>query len=99
MPLELAHGRAVVLIRQSAFERSGLTRAVIDERFNLTDEEFRVEDRLIALGPLPSEDMLAGLIDALENSGLVYFEDFFELSGNWPDWLTLYARAAKDRGA
>jgi len=97
MPLELSHGRAVVLIRQSAFERNGLTRAVIDERFNLTDEEFRVEDELIALGPLPSDDMLPDLIDALENSGLVYFDDFFELSGNWPDWLTLYARGAKGR--
>jgi hypothetical protein len=98
MPLELSHGRAVVLIRQSAFERNELTRAVIDESFNLTDEEFRVEDGLIALGPLPSDDMLPDLIDALESSGLVYFDDFFELSGNWPDWLTLYARGAKGRG-
>lgn len=99
MPLELSHGRAVVLIRQSAFERTGLTRKVIDERYNLTDEEFHVEDGLIALGPLPSEDMLSGLIGDLENSGLVYFDDFFELSGNWPDWLALYARRAKGRGA
>ena len=75
MPLELSHDRAVVLIRQSAFERNGLARAVIDERFNLTDEEFRVEDGLIALGPLPSENMLPGLIDDLEDSGLVYFDD------------------------
>src|ERR1700694_799817 len=95
MPLELSHGRAVVLIRQSAFEGAGLTRNAIDERYNLTDEEFRVEDGLIALGPLPSDDMLPELIDDLENSGLVYFDDFFELSGNWPDWLMLYARGAK----
>lgn len=98
MPLLLTHGHAVVLIRQSAFERTGLTRKVIDERYNLTDEEFRVEDGLIALGPLPSEDMLSGLIEDLENSGLVYFDDFFELSGNWPDWLSLFARGAKGRG-
>jgi hypothetical protein len=32
------------------------------------------------------------LIDDLERAGLVYFQDFFELSGNWPDWLVLYAR-------
>ncbi len=71
MPLELSHGRAVVLIRQSAFKRTGLTRKIIDE-----------------------------LIDDLENSGgvFVYFDDFFELSGNWPDWLALYARGAKGRG-
>ena len=31
--------------------------------------------------------MLPELIDDLEQSGLVYFDDFFELSGNWPDWL------------
>jgi hypothetical protein len=98
MPLELSHGHVVVLIRQSAFERIGLAREIIDERYNLTDEEFRVEDGLIALGPLPSEDMLSGLIEDLENSGLVYFDDFFELSGNWPDWLFLYARGAKGRG-
>lgn len=98
MPLELPVGRAVVLIRQSAFERIGLTRQAIDERYNLTDQEFRVEDGLIALGPLPSEDMLPELVDDLEETGLVYFDDFFELSGNWPDWLALYSRGAKGRG-
>jgi len=56
MPLELSHGRAVVLVRQSAFERGGLTRQAIDERYNLTEDEFRVEDGLIGLGPLPSDD-------------------------------------------
>ncbi|PYO08576.1 MAG: hypothetical protein DMD30_07850 [Gemmatimonadetes bacterium] len=98
MPLELPHDRVIVLIRQSAFERSGLTRKAIDERYNLTDEEFRVEDGLIALGPLPSDDMLPELVEDLEASGLVYFDEFFELSGNWPDWLSLYARGLRDRG-
>ena len=97
MPLELAHGHAVVLIRQSAFEGSGITRTAIDERYNLTADEFRVEDGMVVLGPLPSDDMLPTLVDELEQSGLVYFDDFFELTGNWPDWLTLYARGAKTR--
>ena len=98
MPLELSYQRVIVLIRQSAFERAGLSRQAIDERYNLTDEEFRVEDGLVALGPLPSDDMLPRLIEDLESSGLVYFEDLFELSGNWPEWLRLYARGAKGRG-
>ncbi|HVS59599.1 MAG TPA: hypothetical protein VHE82_02775 [Gemmatimonadaceae bacterium] len=95
MALELAHGHAVVLIRQSAFEDTRITRSAIDERYNLTADEFRVEDGLVVLGPLPSDDILPSLIDDLEQSGLVYFDDFFELSGNWPEWLTLYARGAK----
>jgi hypothetical protein len=98
MPLELSHDRAVILIRQSAFERSGLSRQAIDERYGLTDDEFRVEDGLVALGPLPSEDMLPELIADLEESGLTYFDDFFELSGNWPEWLAIYVRGSKGRG-
>jgi hypothetical protein len=95
MALELAHGHAVILIRQSAFERSGITRSAIDERYNLTADEFRVEESLVVLGPLPSADIIPQLIDDLEQSGLVYFDDFFELTGNWPEWLTLYARGVK----
>ena len=97
MALELAHSHAVVLIRQSAFERSGITRGAIDERYNLTADEFRVEEGLVVLGPLPSDDLLPQLIDDLEQNGLVYFDDFFDLSGNWPEWLMLYARGAKTR--
>ncbi len=98
MPLELSHGRVVLLIRQSAFEHGGFTRQAVDERYNLTDVEFRVEEGLIALGPLPSDDLLPALLEDLEKSGLTYFDDFFELSGNWPDWLSLYARRSKGRG-
>ena len=91
MPTELFHDRAFILIRQSAFERTGLLRSAIDARYNLTDQEFRVEDGLVILGPLPSEDLVSQLIADLERDGLVYFDDFFELTGNWPEWLTLHA--------
>ncbi|MEA2760889.1 MAG: hypothetical protein QOD47_173 [Gemmatimonadaceae bacterium] len=95
MALELAHDHAIVLIRQGAFERSGITRSAIDERYNLTSDEFRVDEGLVILGPLPSHEMLPELIDDLEQAGLVYFDDFFELTGNWPEWLMLYVRGAK----
>ena len=95
MALELFNSHPVILIRQSAFERSGITRSAIDERYNFTADEFRVEEGLVLLGPLPSGDMLPDLIADLEQNGLVYFDDFFELSGNWPEWLMLYARGAK----
>jgi hypothetical protein len=91
MPIPLPSARACVFIRKEAFERAGLLRTAIDERFTLTPEEFRVEGTLVVLGPLPSDDMLGNIIAALEENGLTYFDDFFELSGNWPEWLTLYA--------
>lgn len=92
MPLELPTNKPCLLIRRPAFERAGITRSVIDERLGLTDQEFRMEADLIVVGPILDDNALQLLIDDLERAGLVYFQDFFELSGNWPDWLVLYAR-------
>ena len=91
MPISVARERPTIFIRREAFEQSGLERHSIDSRFNLTDEEFAVEGGLIAIGPLPSDDMVSELVIALETIGLRYFDDFFELSGNWPEWLGLFA--------
>jgi hypothetical protein len=95
MPLTLSQTAPTLLIRKSAFERVGLTRAQFDEALNLTAEEFRVEGGLIAVGPLVGEDTLGDLIAQLEEAGLVYYDDFFELSGNWPEWLQLYVMDAR----
>jgi hypothetical protein len=99
MALEIRAGQATVLIRREAFDRVGLMRSAIDSRFNLTDQEFRVEEGLVVLGPLPSDDLLSEMIGALEGTGLVYFDDFFELSGNWPEWLSMYVRELKKPGS
>jgi hypothetical protein len=31
-------------------------------------------------------------VDELEGAGLAYYEDFFELSGSWPEWLEVVVR-------
>lgn len=93
MPLSVQSGFSTLFIRRDAFEQNALVRSEIDSRFNLTDEEFRVEGKLIAIGPLPSDDMVAPLVEFLEEKGLAYFEEFFEMSGNWPEWLRLVAVA------
>ena len=90
MPLATAAGAPTLVIRKEAFERSGLTRARLDERLNLTPDEFRIEGALIAVGPIHEEPSLLALIEELEELGLTYFDDFFELSGNWPTWLKLF---------
>ena len=91
MPLSLSVGASTLLVKKAAFERSGITRAQIDLALTLTDEEFQVEHGLIAIGPIFDESGFAALIEAFETNGLVYFDDFFEMSGNWPDWLSVFA--------
>jgi len=90
VPVTIDAGRPAVLIRKDSYERAGLIRAELDTRFNLTDKEFRVEGNIIVIGPLPSDDLVGLVVDYLEEAGLIYFDDFFELSGNWPDWLRIY---------
>lgn len=87
-------GVPTLFFRRQAYEGAGLTRASLDERLGLTDTEFRVDGDLIALGPIYDVDALGALVDELESAGLTYYEDFFELSGSWPEWLALSARAS-----
>lgn len=95
MALRVSNGAPTLFIRKSAYEKSGITRAAIDERLGLTPDEFRVEGSLVAIGPIYGNDgdSLGELIAELEGLGLVYFDDFFELTGNWPEWLNLLAAA------
>lgn len=99
MPLELATNNPSLIIRRSAFERTGITRSAIDQALGLTDQEFRVEGDLIVLGPVLDDDALQELIADLENAGLKYFEDYFDLSGNWPDWLVVFVGGQRASGA
>ena len=94
MPLNLPNTAPTLLIRKSAFERVEMTRAQVDEALGLTPEEFRIEGSLIAIGPLVGEDTLSELIERLEATGLVYYDDFGEVSGNWPEWIRLFAMDA-----
>lgn len=98
MPLKIPAGHSSLLIRRPAFERVGLLRSEIDARYNLTEAEFRLEGDLIVIGPLPSEGDLAGMTSHFESIGLEYFDDFFELSGNWPEWLGLFVQASRRDG-
>jgi hypothetical protein len=95
MPLPLAQGASTLVVRKESFERAGLTRAQIDVALTLTDEEFRVESGLVVIGPVYDAAALAALVEAFERQGLVYFDDFFEMSGNWPEWLALFAIGAR----
>jgi hypothetical protein len=91
MPLEVPATYPTLFVRKAAFERTGLTRASMDARLGLTADEFRVEGDLVMIGPIMEVDALKDVIAEIEELGLEYFGDFFELSGNWPEWLKLFA--------
>jgi hypothetical protein len=90
MPLPLSSGAPTLVVKKAAFERAGITRGQIDQALTLTDEEFRVEHGLVAIGPIFDEAGFIALVEAFEQAGLVYFDDFFEMSGNWPEWLSVF---------
>jgi hypothetical protein len=92
MPISLPSHGPTLAVRRAAFETAGLTRETIDRVLNLTDDEFRVEGALIAIGPLPAPDDVPNLIELFEEAGLVYFDDFMEIPGGFPEWLELYVR-------
>jgi hypothetical protein len=97
MPLAVPFAVPTLVIRKTAFERVRLTRQAIDQRLNLTPDEFRVEGGLIAIGPIHGDEELTTFVEELERVGLVYFDDFFDLSGNWPDWLKVFVMADESR--
>jgi len=97
MPLQCSHNAPTLLIRKRAFEQHALARADFDTTLHLTDEEFRVEGDLVAIGPVYDAQALVQMIEVLEARGLTYFEDFFDLSGNWPEWLFVYAMVQREK--
>jgi len=95
MPIALSLGYPSLLLRRSAFEKAGLTRTLLDERLGLGPDEFTVEGDLICIGPVHDDEAFQGLLVELESLGLVSFDDFFDLGGNWPPWLALYAMSVR----
>lgn len=90
MAIPLTDTAASLIIQRAAYERAQLQRAAFDERLTLTADDFRVEGDLIVIGPILDDEALAAVVQDLEAAGLVYFEDFFDLSGNWPAWLQVF---------
>ncbi len=97
MPLPVTQGVPSLFFRRAAYERADLSRAVLDTRLGLTDTEFRVEGDIVALGPIYDTEALGVLVEELEARGLTYFDDFFELSGSWPEWLSVLVLGATPR--
>ena len=90
MAQEIPAGQSMLLIRREAYERRASRAQAIDERLNLTADEFRVDGQLVMIGPIPDDTALRDILDDFEAAGLVYFDEYFELSGNWPSWIRLY---------
>ena len=95
MPLHVRAGAPTLFIRRAAYETAGLVRAAVDERLGLTADEFVVEGDLVAIGPVHDAEAFASFVAELEELGLAYYDDFFELTGNWPEWLGVMASGSR----
>jgi hypothetical protein len=98
MPFRIQSGAPTLVIRRQAYERAGLVRAAIDQLIGSTPDEFRVEGDLVAIGPVYDAEAFDELMAQCEREGLEYYADFFELTGNWPDWLSLIVATPSDPG-
>jgi hypothetical protein len=98
MPLSIPSGAPTLIVRRTAYERANFARAAIDQLLGTTPDEFRVEADLVVIGPVYDTDACASLIAQCEREGLVYYDDFFELTGNWPEWLSIFASSSADPG-
>jgi len=98
MQIPIQAGAPTLAIRRQAYEGTGLIRAAIDTRLGLTPSEFRVAGDLIAIGPVYDTEAFGSLLEEFETLGLVYYDDFFELSGNWPAWLSVFAASSASTG-
>lgn len=93
MPIEIPNDAPALIVKREAYERLSLRRAAIDLRLGLTADEFRVDGGLVVIGPIHDDAALSRLIDDLEALGLRHFDDYFDLSGNWPTWLRVIVSA------
>ena len=98
MPLSIQSGAPTLVIRRQAYEGISLVRAAIDAKLGLAADEFRVEGALVAIGPVFDTEAFGAVVEELETLGLAYYDDFFELSGNWPGWLAVFAAASAATG-
>ena len=98
MSIRISSGAPTLLIRHPAYERAGLVRAAIDQLLGSTPEEFRVDGDLVVIGPVYDEEAFSELMAQCEREGLEYYADFFELTGNWPDWLSVLVTTAPELG-
>ena len=90
MALAITPGHPTLVVRRAAYERANLVRDALDTRLGLTSDEFRVDGTLVVIGPIHDEEALGGVLADFEALGLAYFDDFFEVPGNWPEWLRVY---------
>jgi hypothetical protein len=98
MPLPISAGAPTLVIRREVYEKTNLARSAIDAKLGLTADEFRVEGDLVVIGPVFDTEAFAALLEELETLGLVFYDDFFELSGNWPEWISVLAAASGATG-
>lgn len=74
-----------IIILRDALQRENIS---IDRLSALmeAEEPLGVNDSMISFGPHFGSEASDTFMKRLEEAGLIYFDDFFEFSGSFPDW-------------
>jgi hypothetical protein len=79
-----------IVVRQSALAARGITKARVLEVFK-ADRPMAEDGELLAFGPSFGGEACKEFVRSLESRGLVYFDDFFDLTLSHPNWLIFSA--------
>jgi len=89
MSIEVTFSHGLV-IRQSALDAHGVTKTQVLEALE-TSRPFAENGELLSFGPSFGQEACDEFVRRLESLGLVYFDDFFDLTLSHPDWLKFSA--------
>ena len=80
-----------IVIRQSALAARGITRARVLEVFEV-DGPMAEDSELLSFGPSFGGEACNEFVRRLESLGLVYVDEFVDLTLSHPNWLIFSAR-------
>lgn len=83
-------GEFGIIVRRSSLGERGVDFSTL---LKILEAEFPldIDEGLISFGPCFGQEALDQIVVDLSKIGLVYFDDFFEFVGDFPDWCKFKA--------
>lgn len=87
-------GEYGVIVRKAALTAKNISYSALFDAFE-TDVPLDGNDDLVSFGPSFGQEAMDEFVSRLQALGLVYFDDFFCIAYDLPEWCALRAGLAK----